>query len=82
MPNCIFVLSLLFNSLFSCCLWADFRDAHKEAEALSRADVERSLGALKQEQAEMAEKLKVANQARLSVEAGLKIVESQAENQR
>ena len=63
MPNCIFVLSLLFNLLFSCCLWADFRDARKEAEAeaLSRADVKRSLGALKQEQAEMAEKLKAAD---------------------
>ena len=30
----------------------------------------------------MAEKLKAADQARLSVEAGLKTVESQAENQR
>ena len=62
------------------------RDARKEAEAkaeaLSHADVERSLGALKQEQAEMAKKFKAVDQARLSVEAGLKTVERQAEDQR
>ena len=59
------------------------RDARKEAEAkaLSCADVEKSLGALKQEQAEMSEKLKAANQVRLSVEASLKTVERQAEDQ-
>ena len=41
------------------------RDARKEAkakaEALSHADVERSLGALKQEQAEMAKKFKAVD---------------------
>ena len=53
------------------------RDARNEAnaEALSCADVEKSLGALKQEQAELSEKLKVTDQARLSAEAGLKTVE-------
>ena len=39
------------------------RDARNEveAEAFSRADVEKSLGALKQKQAEMSEKLKAAD---------------------
>ena len=59
-------------------------DARNEAnaEALSHADVEKSLGPLKQEQAKLSEKLKVIDQARLSVEAGLKTVERQAEDQR
>ena len=59
-------------------------DARNEAnaEALSHADVEKSLGPLKQEQAELSEKLKVIDQARLSAEAGLKTVERQAEDQR
>ena len=58
------------------------RDACNEAnvEALSRANVEKSLGVLKQEQAELSEKLKVADQARLSAETGLKTVERQAED--
>ena len=58
-------------------------DTHKEvkAEALSHANVEKLLGALKQEQAKMSEKLKAADQARLSAEAGLKTVERQAEDQ-
>ena len=42
---------------------------------LAHADVEKSLGALKQEQAELSEKLKKANQARQSAEVSLKIVE-------
>ena len=37
------------------------RDARKEAEAISHADVERSLGGLKQEQAEMAKKFKAVD---------------------
>ena len=39
------------------------RDAHKEveAEALSHANVKKSLRALKQEQVEMSEKLKVVD---------------------
>ena len=58
-------------------------DARNEAnaEALSHVDVEKSLGALKQEQVELFEKLKVTNQARLSAEVGLKTVERQAEDQ-
>ena len=59
-----------------------YRDARKQvdAEALTRADVEKLLGAAKQEQSELSEKLKVANQARSSAEAGLKTVERQAED--
>ena len=59
-------------------------DARNEAnaEALSHADVEKSLGPLKQEQAELSEKLKVIDQARLSAKAGLKTMERQAEDQR
>ena len=60
------------------------RNAHKEANAvdLARADVEKSLGALKQEQVKLFEKLKEADQACRSAEAGLKTVERQAEDQR
>ena len=52
--RCLIVFSFFLYFLthyFFCCLWADFRDAHKEAEveALSRVDLERSLGAFKQE---------------------------------
>jgi len=53
-----------------------------EAEALSRAEVEKSLGSLKQEQFELSEKLKEAKKNRWSVEAGLKNAESQVEDQR
>ena len=55
-----------------------YREANNraKAEALTRADVEKSLGAVKQEQLELSEKLKSADQACSSVEAGLKMVES------
>ena len=52
-----------------------------EAEALSRAEVEKSLGSLKQEQFELSEKLKEAEKNRRSTEASLKNAESQAEDQ-
>ena len=57
-------------------------DARKEAnaEALSRADVKKSLGAFKQERAKLSEKLKEADKACLSAKAGLKTVEGQAED--
>ena len=53
-----------------------YRDACKQAdaEALTHADVKKSLGAARQEKIELYEKLKVADQARLSAEAGLKTV--------
>ena len=53
-----------------------------EAEALSRAEVEKSLGSLKQEQFELSEKLKEAEKNRRSASAGLKNAKSQAEDQR
>ena len=61
-----------------------YHDACKQvdAEALTRADVEKSLRATKHEQIELSKKLKVADQAHLSVEAGLKTAERQAEDQR
>ena len=61
-----------------------YHDARKQVdvEALTLADVEKSLGVVKQEQIELTEKLKVADQARLSVEASLKTTERQAEDQR
>ena len=51
-------------------------------EALSRAEIEKTLGTIKQEQYEMIEKLKEAQSGRLSAEAGLKNAEKQAEDQR
>ena len=61
-----------------------YRDARKQAnaEALTRADVEKSLGAARQEQIELFEKLKVVDQACSSAKAGLKTAERQAEDQR
>ena len=58
-----------------------YREANNraKAEALTQADVEKSLGAVKQEQLELSEKLKSADQACSSAEAGLKTVERQAE---
>ena len=54
-----------------------YRDACKrvDAKAFTRADVEKSLGAVKQKHLELFEKLKLADQARSSVEAGLKTTE-------
>ena len=95
MPRCTSTFSLLFYSWDSSVVFVQFtqqvfvakewvRDACNEAkaEALSRVDVEKSLGALKQEQAELFEKLKEADKARLNAEAGLKNAEMQAEDQR
>ena len=62
--------------------WYREADNRVEAEALTRAEVEKSLGAVKQEQLELSKKLKLADQARSNAEAGLKTVERQAEEQR
>ena len=51
-----------------------------KAKAHSCAEVERSLGALKQEQTELSNKLIAVDRARLSPKAGLKNVEMQAED--
>ena len=59
-----------------------YHDARKQAdaEALTHADVEKSLGAARQEKLELSEKLKVADQARSSVEAGLKTAKRQSKD--
>ena len=58
-------------------------DARKlaDAEALSRTVIEKTLGAIKQEQYKLTKKLKKAQSGRLRAEAGLKNVEKQAEGQ-
>ena len=53
-----------------------------EAEAQSRAEVEKSVGSLKQENFELSEKFKEAKKGRKSAEAGLKNAETQVEDQR
>ena len=52
------------------------KDAYNQVkvEAYSRAKVEKSLEALRQEKAELSDKLVEAERARLSAEAGLKTV--------
>ena len=59
------------------------RNNHKlaEVEALSRAEVEKSVGSLKQENYELSEKFKEAEKGRKSAEAGLKNAETQAKDQ-
>ena len=52
-----------------------------EAEAQSRAEVEKSVGSLKQENFELSEKFKEAEKGRKSAEAGLKNAETQAKDQ-
>ena len=52
------------------------------AEAQSCVEAEKTLGALKQDQARLSEKLKEALQARDSAEASLKTAEKQVEDQR
>ena len=54
---------------------------HADTEALTRADVEKSLGAVKQKQLELSEKLKSVDQACFSAEVGLKTAERQDEEQ-
>ena len=53
-----------------------------EVEALSRAEVEKSVGSLKQENFELSEKFKEAGKGCKSAEAGLKNAETQAKDQR
>ena len=61
--------------------WYHEANNRVEVEAFTRADVEKSLGAVKQEQLELFEKLKSVDQARSSAKADLKTVERQAEEQ-
>ena len=53
-----------------------------DAEAISRTEVKKTLGALKQEQHELVEKFKEVETGRRSTEAGLKNAEKQVEDQR
>ena len=53
--------------------WYHEANNRVEVEAFTRADVEKSLGAVKQEQLELSEKLKSADQARSNAEVGLKM---------
>ena len=55
--------------------WYHEADNHAKAEALTCAKVEKSLGAIKQEQLELSEKLKSVDQACFSAEASLKTAE-------
>ena len=60
------------------------RDARKmvDAKAISRTEIEKTLGALKQEQYKLVERFKEAESGRKSAEAGLKNAEKQVEDQR
>ena len=62
--------------------WYCEANNYANAEALTHVDVEKSLGVVKQEQLELSEKLKSADQTRSSVEVGLKTVERSAKEQR
>ena len=53
-----------------------------KVEAHSRTEVKKALRAFKEEHAQLSEKLKEADKAHLSVEAGLKTTERQMEDQR
>ena len=53
-----------------------------KAEAYSCAEVEKPLGTLKQEKAELTDKLVEAERAHSNAEAGLKTAKRQAEDQR
>ena len=55
--------------------WYREADNRTKAEALICAEVEKSLGAIKQEQLELSEKLKSVDQARFNAEVGLKTAE-------
>ena len=52
-----------------------------DVETQSRHDVEKALGVSNHEKTQLAEKLKAAESARKSAEAGLKNAEAQAEDQ-
>ncbi|XP_050290001.1 uncharacterized protein LOC126728180 [Quercus robur] len=70
-------LTMVAQPVFVAEEWVRNASNEANAEALSRADVEKSLEALKQEKVELFKKLKEADKARLSTETGLKTVERQ-----
>ena len=59
------------------------RNSHDEvkAEVQSRLEVEKALGALKEEHAQLSEKFKESDKAKLSAEASLKTMERQMKDQ-
>ena len=59
------------------------QNAHNkfEAESHSRCEIEKVLGAMKEEKIQLAEKLKTSEHKRLSALVGLKTAEAQAEDQ-
>ena len=61
-----------------------YREANNcaDVKVLTRVDVEKALGVIKQEQLELSGKLKSVNQTCSNAEAGLKTAERQAEEQR
>jgi len=62
--------------------WCHNNHKLANAEAISRAKVEKTLGAFKQEHHELVKKLKEAETGRRSANAGSKNTEKQAEDQR
>ena len=62
--------------------WVRNSNDQINAEAHSHLEVEKSLGALKEEHTRLSEKLKDLDKVRLSVEAGLKTMAKQMEDQR
>ncbi|XP_050290115.1 uncharacterized protein LOC126728309 [Quercus robur] len=75
-------LAMITQQVFVAKEWC--RDNRKlaDVEALSRAKVEKALGALKLDHYELSEKLKEAESGCKSAEAGLKTAEKQADDQR
>ena len=55
--------------------WVRNSNDQMKAETHSRLEVEKALGALKEEHAQLSKKFKDLDKARLSVEAGLKTME-------
>ena len=61
--------------------WVRNSNDQIKAETHSHLEVEKALGALKEEHAQLSEKFKDLDKARLSAEAGLKTMERQMEDQ-
>ena len=62
--------------------WVRSATTNLNAEIQNRYDLEKALGTANHDKAQLAEKLKVAENGQKSAEAGLKNVEAQAEDQR
>ena len=62
--------------------WVRNANSRFNAESQSRRDVEKALGAIKEEKTQLAEKLKVLEHERNSALVGLKNAEAQAKDQR